>query len=231
MQPSQPHRRSFLRSSTLVGIGLVGVAKGLTSSLIAQEPPTPSQTTGPFYPKPAIEKQPHFDADLTRLASDGPLAEGELHVVCGQLVDTDGNPLANATVELWQACHSGRYNHPQDRNAAPLDPNFQYWARIQTGEDGTYRFKTIVPGKYPGRTPHIHYRILADGHDELVTQMFFESHMDLNRRDGIYKSLTEEQQQSVTVAFTANSSEENLPTGDFRIVLGKRAEPGSTPPM
>lgn len=219
MKHAPTPRRTFLRQGSLAGLGIAALSPGHLLAL--DEPPTPPQTAGPFYPKPEIEKQPHFDADLTRLSDDSPVAEGEIQIVRGQVIGLDGNPISNAIVEVWQACLSGRYNHPDDKNSAPIDPNFQYWARMTTNEQGRYRFKTIQPGKYPGRTPHIHYRILAEGHPELVTQMYFENCMDMNRRDGVYKALNAEQQRLVTVAFQAERDEDGIPSGDFRIVLGK----------
>ncbi len=57
--------------------------------------------------------------------------------------------LAGAMVEIWQANRHGRYSHERDPNPAPLDPNYQGWAQIVTGDDGGYAFRTIKPGAYP----------------------------------------------------------------------------------
>lgn len=220
-------RRRFLERVSMLGVGL-GVYP--VARVLGGEPPTAAQTMGPFYPKPAIEKQPYYDADLTRLGADSPVAEGEIHVIEGQIVGLDGEPLGESVVEVWQACLSGRYNHPDDKNGAALDPHFQYCARMVADAEGRYRFKTIQPGKYPGRTPHIHYRVLAQGRPELVTQMYFEQAMDMNRKDGVYKGLTAEQQAGVTVSFASRGDEEGL-VGSFRIVMGGREARGATPPM
>ena len=236
MQPFN-NRRSFLSRAAITS----GFSIGLCQRGFSWAPPTASATKGPFYPIPEIDKQKHFDADLTRLDEKSPVADGEQIVVQGLVLDMDDRPLESVIVEVWQACASGRYNHPQDRNDRPADPNFQYWAKMLTGADGAFAFRTIHPGKYPGRTPHIHYRVIAPKRPELVTQMYFESQSEYNKKDGIYMELKPEQRQAVTVGFepkaiapasdSASKSELKLPTGLFRIVLGPTGDTKATRPM
>ena len=236
MQPFN-NRRSFLSRAAITS----GFSIGLCQRGFSWAPPTASATKGPFYPIPEIDKQKHFDADLTRLDEKSPVADGEQIVVQGLVLDMDDRPLESVIVEVWQACASGRYNHPQDRNDRPADPNFQYWAKMLTGADGAFAFRTIHPGKYPGRTPHIHYRVIAPKRPELVTQMYFESQSEYNKKDGIYMELKPEQRQAVTVGFepkaiapasdSTSKSELKLPTGLFRIVLGPTGDTKATRPM
>ena len=232
MQPFN-NRRSFLSRAAITS----GFSIGLCQRGFSWAPPTASATKCPFYPIPDIDKQKYFDADLTRLDEKSPVADGEQIVVQGLVLDMDDRPLESVIVEVWQACASGRYNHPQDRNDRPADPNFQYWAKMLTGADGAFAFRTIHPGKYPGRTPHIHYRVIAPKRPELVTQMYFESQSEYNKKDGIYMELKPEQRQAVTVGFEpkaiapASDSELKLPTGLFRIVLGPTSDATSTQPM
>ncbi len=64
----------------------------------------------------------------------------------GRVVDEDCQPVANANVEIWQACATGRYNNRNDPNPAALDPNFRYWAEAFTVADGLYQFiKPLFP--------------------------------------------------------------------------------------
>ena len=99
-----------------------------------------------------------------------------------QLPGSSGRPLAGATVEIWQADNSGNYKHPRSVPAGQLDPNFGYFGRVRTGEDGSYLFKTIVPSAYNlgdiRRAPHIHLKMrsLTDG--VLTTEMYFEGDED-----------------------------------------------------
>lgn len=230
------HRRRFLVGTSMIGIQAAYLSQYMLSGVsvagtMEDRIATPPQTEGPFYPKPKISDQEFYDADLTCKAEGGKKAEGEFVVVQGQIVDLDGNPLAGSVVEVWQACNSGRYNHPDDQNQAPIDPNFQYWARMTTDELGRYSFKTIQPGKYPGRTPHIHYKVEAKGWPDLVTQMYFENRTDDNRKDGIFKALSQEQQRAVTVAFEKSKDHDNLPLGNFVVTMGPKGNRRSTPPM
>lgn len=199
--------------------------------------PTPAQGEGPFYPIPEIIKQKHYDADLTRLNESSPVADGEQILIRGSVVGLDDLPLSKVVVEVWQACVTGSYNHPDESNDRPRDPNFQYWARMVTSDDGLFSFRTIQPGKYPERSPHIHYRIVAPNRPKLSTQMYFETQMAENRRDEVYMDLKPEQRKAVTIATElrpldpARPESEKLPTGNFKIVLGPLRDSKSTRPM
>lgn len=150
-----------------------------TGPVIAALVPTPRQVEGPFHP---AEAQDDTDLDLTIIQGHDETATGEVILVEGQVLGTDGQPLTNALVDVWQANHHGRYSHARDPNTAPLDPHFQGWGLLRTDSDGRYRFKTIKPGAYPlsflggdgWRCRHIHFKVIGDGHDELVTQMYFD---------------------------------------------------------
>jgi protocatechuate 3,4-dioxygenase beta subunit len=121
----------------------------------------------------------HFDNDLTRQHAGEPL--GERITLTGRVFDTEGKPLRNTLVEIWQANASGRYLHKWDRWPAPLDPNFSGAGRCITDDDGRYSFVTIKPGPYPWgnhynawRPAHIHFSLLGRAFAQrLVTQMYF----------------------------------------------------------
>jgi protocatechuate 3,4-dioxygenase beta subunit len=151
---------------------------------------TPEQTEGPYYPDdPPVER----DADLTRLAGRSQRAAGQIIEVRVRVLDRRGEPLRGARVELWQSNAAGRYDHPGDTNAAPLDPNFQGYARLATGPDGLVRITTVKPGAYPSqrrmRTPHIHWLVAANG-NELTTQMYFPGEA-LNQEDRVREKVAD----------------------------------------
>jgi protocatechuate 3,4-dioxygenase, beta subunit len=106
---------------------------------------------------------------------------GERIVVFGHVYDTEGKPLPDTLVEIWQANAAGRYRHKWDRWPAPLDPNFSGAGRCVTDRDGRYRFTTIKPGPYPWgnhhnawRPAHIHFSLMGRAFAQrLVTQMYF----------------------------------------------------------
>lgn len=167
-------RRRFIKASVLGGVAAV-FSRVVNSSVTPQFSLTPSEVEGPFYP---LMPQKDKDFDLTRVEGKTGVAKGRIIFLEGQILSSDGKPIENATVDLWQANAAGRYRHPRDRNTAPLDPNFQGWAIVQSGKTGRFRFKTVLPGQYPAsadwiRPPHIHFKISKPGFKTLVTQMYF----------------------------------------------------------
>ena len=146
---------------------------------------TPYQTEGPFYPQ---HDQLDKDADLTRIQGRSEKAAGEVIFVSGRVLDMFGNPIEGVLIDIWQANKYGRYDHANDPNPAPLDPNFQGWAQLMTGSDGVYNIMTIKPGAYPQgdawRPPHIHYGLSKRGYKEITTQMYFKDD-PLNDLDGL----------------------------------------------
>ena len=119
------------------------------------------------------------DDDLTRQHQGDPL--GEKIVVSGRLLGSDGRPIRNQLVEIWQANASGRYAHSLDDHPAPLDPNFTGGGRTLTDNEGRYRFVTIKPAAYPWgnhpnawRPAHIHFSLFGTAFTQrLITQMYF----------------------------------------------------------
>jgi protocatechuate 3,4-dioxygenase beta subunit len=204
-------RRAFLRSGSLLGLGVLGASAAQADCGL-----TPAQMEGPFYP---VTRRSDENYDLTRLEGRAEAALGEAILVGGVVRDAACNPVAGAVVEIWQASASGRYDHPEDSNPAELDPNFQYWGRVRTGADGRYSFKTIYPGLYPGRTRHIHFRVLAPQHPTLTTQLYFEGEAR-NASDGIYRGLSAAQRRLVTTTLQRDEAL-GLRVGKFDITVGR----------
>jgi len=160
-------------------IGIVAGISLLSTSIARAASITPEQTEGPFYP---IDKQFDKDMDLTLIKGHTEKAKGETILVRGRVLDTNGHPLNDALVDIWQANHAGRYAHPGDTNSAPLDPNFQGWGIVKTSKEGRYGFKTIKPGAYQipitggggQRCMHLHLKVSRPGFKDLTTQMYFD---------------------------------------------------------
>jgi protocatechuate 3,4-dioxygenase beta subunit len=180
---------------------------------------TPMQTEGPFYPR---ELPLDRDNDLATVAGAPAGARGIITHVFGTLRDETGHALANARVEIWQCNAFGKYHDPRDRRDAPIDPGFQGFGATQTDGEGRWRFRTIRPVAYPGRTPHIHFAVLPQGGGRLVTQMYVAGEAG-NARDGVYRAIRDEAaRQSVTVALNpAAEIEAQALAGEFNIVLGR----------
>jgi protocatechuate 3,4-dioxygenase, beta subunit len=153
---------------------------------------TPEQIMGPFYP---IIRPMDHDMDLTMVKGKRGHAQGKVIHLTGRVLNSKGEPVRGAKIEVWQANTFGRYDHPTDINPAPLDPNFQGFGVQTTDAEGRYRFKTIKPGAYPinpvnpgnVRPPHIHFDVTGTK-DRLVTQMYFPDE-PLNETDILFKEL------------------------------------------
>ena len=187
------NRRDLIKSSALGAVATV-----IATSSQAQVT-TPTEVEGPFYP---ITPQKDQDADLTRIQSKNGIAKGEIIEVSGQVFDQDMNPIEGVTIDLWQANSYGKYHHPHDTSEAPIDENFQAWAILQSGTEGRYKIKTVLPGAYPlnsknQRTPHIHLKISKLGYDSLLTQMYFPDH-PLNEKDGLFRRKSKLEQVMMT---------------------------------
>jgi len=145
------------------------------------------------------------DAALTRQHAGPPL--GERIVVSGQVVDSDGSPVRNTLVEVWQANAAGRYVDPVDEHPAPLDPNFTGAGRCLTDGQGRYRFVTVKPGAYPWRNhenawrpAHIHFSLFGPSlASRLVTQMYFPGD-PLMANDPILQSIPDQGGRDLLVA-------------------------------
>ena len=180
--------------------------------------PTPKEIKGPFYP---VFAQKDKDFDLTRIEGRKKTAKGKIIYIEGKVIDTSGNSIEDATVDLWQANTYGRYNHPNESNSAPLDQNFQGWAIVPSGKDGGFKFKTIFPGSYPAsrswtRPPHIHFKVFKTGYVELVTQMYFPN-QELNQKDLLLNRKSKIEQKQMISTLKSNNPE----TYSYNIILQK----------
>lgn len=203
----------------------LGAAAGLSMvESSAADTPTPEQVEGPFHPVVDIQDK---DFDMTVVEGRDGEAAGDRILVRGQVVDTDGNPLKDASLDIWQANHFGRYTHPDDQNTAPLDPNFEGWSVLKTGGDGTYGLKTILPGAYPlwffdsdgWRCRHIHFKVSCPGFEDLTTQMYFEGDPWIEHDEEIVKAPEEE--RHLLIAKSAVDEGSGLPLYRFDITLAK----------
>lgn len=156
--------------------------------------PTPAQTEGPFYP---VVLPQDADYDLLR---NGAMSypEGQPVWLTGTVSDLAGRPVVGAQVEIWQCDHAGHYHHPGDGDRA--DRRFQGFGRVTVGADGGYRFRTIRPFPYSGRTPHIHLKVRL-GKRELLTTQIYVAGDPGNPRDFLWRSLDAAEREALTVTF------------------------------
>ena len=214
---ARPNRRLVLGSFAL-GLAAFSSSGAFADELIR----TPPQTEGPFYP----DHLPlDTDNDLLIINDTITPAVGEITHLSGRILDAKGNPVRNAVVEIWQVDSKAVYIHSGSANKASRDTNFQGYGRFLTGSSGEYYFRTIKPVPYPGRTPHIHYKIRKGGKELLTTQCYIKGHPG-NPQDGIWNSLRDPKaQESVTIPFTPlPGSRIGELAAKFDVVLGMTPE-------
>jgi protocatechuate 3,4-dioxygenase, beta subunit len=189
--PFLSQRRLFL------GALAYGAATYASGVCLAEElTRTPAQTEGPFYP----DKLPlDTDNDLLIINDRLTAAVGEVTHLTGKVLDGRGQPLKNALVEIWQCDNAGAYLHSGTSNREKRDANFQGYGRFLTSGTGEYYFRTIKPVPYPGRTPHIHYKITLNGKALLTTQCYIKGHPD-NERDGVLRAVRDEKARAALMA-------------------------------
>lgn len=184
-----PNRRQVL---------LAAAAWLLTSGARAamQLEPTPAQSAGPFYPtEPPLDDDPNF----TRVRGALGVAQGRITDLSGRLLDRAGRPISATRIEIWQCDATGRYHHPLDRGGV-RDPNFQGFGRTVTDADGRYRFRTIRPVPYPGRTPHIHLAVFPPGEPPFITQLYVRGE-PRNAGDFLFNRIPPERRPRVLADF------------------------------
>jgi protocatechuate 3,4-dioxygenase beta subunit len=168
-------RRQFLRgllTAAMAGLlpGAFRPAHGQTA--LAPTPacdddePTPAQTEGPFFTPNSPERNVLRESDLP----------GTPIALAGLVLTRSCRPVAGALVEIWHADDAGNYDNE----------GYRLRGHQFTGADGSYRFDTIVPGLYPGRTRHFHLKFQAANQPVLTTQFYFPGE-PLNERDRIFR--------------------------------------------
>ena len=192
-----------------------------------------TETTGPQFRQVQLGSS---DSDLTTQA--GGAAHGERIIVTGRVLDETGRPIPHMLIELWQANAAGRYRHPADQHAAPLDPNFIGAGRVRTDARGYYRFLTIRPGAYPWRNhpnawrpAHLHFSLFGPCClTRLVTQMYFPGD-PLLAFDPIYNSIADvNARQRLVAEFAWEVTQPEFALGfRFDLVLRGPRETPSTP--
>lgn len=173
--------------------------------------PTPAQPRGPFYPQTLPAER---DNDLAHVG--GQTARGDTLLIKGRVLGNDGRPIKEARVEIWQADAGGRYHHPADRGGR-ADPAFQGWGETRTDASGNYEFRTVIPGAYSGRAPHVHFAVTAPGRKVFYTQMYFAAAPE-NAHDDLLQDLQSDEQTRLLVKPQKPKPDDPL-TAAFDIVL------------
>jgi len=159
-----PSRRAIL--SRALAASALGFGAGYSRFAFAQAPgasPTPACHEGDAPTKPDIEG-PYFKLHSplrTQLVE--PKTHGQLYRLEGYVLTRTCEPVPSAILDLWHADENGDYD----------ETGFKYRGHLFTDKTGRYRFDTIMPGLYPGRTRHYHFKVAAPFGRVLTTQLYF----------------------------------------------------------
>jgi protocatechuate 3,4-dioxygenase beta subunit len=143
---------------------------------------TPSDVEGPLY----REDPPWREKPVKIYEEYEGVENGDVLFVHGRVTSADGTPISDAILDIWQTGPDGGYDLWDERQ-----PDYNFRGRFGVDEDGSYEFQTMVPkpytvptdgpvgrlleatGQHPWRPAHIHFKVEAEGHDPLITQVFF----------------------------------------------------------
>lgn len=139
---------------------------------------TPNTILGPFY----VADAPRYE-NGANICLDG---KGEPTLVSGRVLDTQGNPIAGATLDIWQTNDDGFYDVQQKG----VQPDHNLRGLFTSDADGFYAFRTVKPrhypipadgpvgqllgelGRHPHRAAHLHFIVTAPGFDQVITHIF-----------------------------------------------------------
>lgn len=129
----------------------------------------PQQSAGPYFLDVRLHR-----ADIRSDSAGGAPRPGVPLALQLRVLDVDAGcrPLSGATVELWHCDAAGRYSGVHDPHAGKVEGDFLRGHQVSDGE-GFVRFYTIYPGWYPGRTVHLHLKVLRAGR-EWTSQLYFD---------------------------------------------------------
>lgn len=193
---STPTRRALLKTlSAIAGSTLVG-HKALAQTV------SPRAVEGPFYPTTSM-RMADVDNDLVRVIGLVQKAGGEVITLRGRIEDRDGNPRVLHRIEIWQCDLNGKYLHSGDNRDVSYDQGFQGFGHDITDADGNYSFRTIKPGRYPGRAPHVHVKVFEEGRELLTTQFYVAGEPE-NAGDSLFRGMSQDEATSVLMHYVDN---------------------------
>ncbi len=171
MDDRHPRRRVLMiGAGALAGLALPRIAIGQELELTAQcdgkSAATRAQTEGPFFKPKSPLRSDLRQSGLT----------GDTITLTGLVLTRDCQPVANALVDLWHADAAGDYDNR----------GFRGRGHQFTDAQGRYRFLTIVPARYTGRTRHYHVKVQAANGPLLTTQLYFPGETG-NARDPLFR--------------------------------------------
>lgn len=196
-------RNEFILLSDTLGVtSLIDLMSGHIT-----EGATESSVLGPFY----VEGAPMIDNGGDLIGGNA----GECGVVRGRVRTADGEQIPGALLDVWQNAANGLYSVED-----PEQDDFNLRARLNADADGSYSFTTIRPmpytvpddgpagvmlnamGRHPWRPAHIHFKVSADGYQDLITELYPDDDRYIDE-DAVFGV-----RDTLAVSFARNDSEE-----------------------
>jgi catechol 1,2-dioxygenase len=167
-------RQEFILLSDVLGVSM------LVDSINNRRPSgaTPNTILGPFY----VANAPRYK-NGANICLD---AKGEPMVVKGRVVDTRGDPVPGAQIEVWQTNDDGFYDVQQKG----VQPDWNLRGVFTAESDGSYWFRSVKPrhypipsdgpvgkllgslGRHPYRAAHLHFIVTVRGYAPVITHIF-----------------------------------------------------------
>jgi catechol 1,2-dioxygenase/hydroxyquinol 1,2-dioxygenase len=187
---------------------------------------TESNLEGPLYVPNAPERQMG-----DRLGID---TEGDSLFLSGRVLDLNGQPIANALIDVWQPNSKGLYDVQE-----PSQPLGNFRGRFKTNKSGKCMFETVVPlgykvpssgpsgellrllGRHPWRAAHIHFKLSAPEYTSLTTQIFMagDPHLDSDTTFAVQSAIVQLQKHEALDELKAHNQSKPFYTTEFDFVL------------
>jgi len=154
-------RRNVLQrcNRLVISFGLITPAILTSRKALAQqlalhicEKQTPSQLEGPFFRPLSPER-----VNLVETKMKAPRMR-----LTGRVIDKACRPIPGAMLDFWQCDENGRYD----------TSGFSLRGHQFSNNKGEFFLETLIPGSYPGRTPHLHVKVQRRGGRVLTTQLY-----------------------------------------------------------
>ena len=147
----------------------MGAGVGAIAGIDALWRPLEAEGAGCLLQREVTEGPYYLDLDLVRRDITGDRRGAPLTLAFTVVDAGSCSMIRNAMVEIWHADADGDYSGVPGTGGT--------WLRggQRTNAEGRARFDTIVPGWYPGRTPHIHMKVFAGGDEVHTGQVFFRA--------------------------------------------------------
>jgi protocatechuate 3,4-dioxygenase beta subunit len=225
----------------LVGTVVAGSGAWLAAPAVAAaRRAVRAMTEGPFYPPARWRSRwSDWDADLTRITQGAQtrIARGEHMGLELVVIDTDGRAVDGCEVEIWQCDALQQYRHPSvpldaaDRagDGTPRhDAGFQGFGSAVADARGALSFRTIRPVPYPGRTPHIHFKLRHVTFGEFTSQLFVAGDPG-NAADGLWRRLAAADREGLEMRLVRASA--SVPAAAGAVAGAAAAAAGAMPPL